>query len=515
VSSSSPRGEAVRDDRTSYWLASTEAPSYGNLNGTAKADVVVVGGGIVGLTAALRLADAGQDVLVVEGDRIAAGVSGFTTAKLTAGHGLAYSHLEDAFGKEVAGLYAESQAAALRFVVELCGDRGIECDLERRTNVLYAESDADLKLLEAEEEAAVRAGLDVELRDDSALPFPIAGALCLPQQAQFHVRRYLLAVAAVLAQSGGRIVENSRVTEIDRPGSYEVHAVGGTAVAPTVIVASHYPLVAQGFFATRIHSRRSYVVAGSVEGDLDGMYINVSEPTRSLRTVPLEDGGRLLLVGGEGHRVGQESDTAGRYATLERFMHDSFAAGETLYRWSTQDAFTLDGLPFVGPVDGSDGLYVATGFGGWGMTNGTMAGLLLADAAQGIGSPWDEVYALGRRSLLASAGRFVKENTNVALQQAAGRLRSSGSLAEVGPGEAAVVSQDGNDVAVHRSSDGMLSAVSAACTHMGCVVAWNGAESSWDCPCHGSRFATDGRVLHGPATKPLKPVDLTSRSEDT
>ena len=510
-------GEAARADRASYWVASTPSTELDKLEGSREADAVVVGAGIVGLTSALLLGESGKRVLVLEADRIAAGVSGYTTAKLTAGHGLTYSHLESAFDAETARTYAEAQSAAIAFVRELCDSHAIECDLEARANVVYAGTEDDLSTLEAEAAAAARAGLAASLAEVE-LPFPFAGALRLEDQAQFHVRKYLLALASIVSAAGGSVHESSRVTEIEgENGVYSVRTEEGTATAPVVVIATHYPIVEPGFFATRIHPRRSYVVAAPLEAgaDIDGMFINVSSPTRSFRTAPLGDGRRLLLVGGEGHRVGQDDDSAERYATLERFMNESFAVGETAYRWSTQDNFTLDGLPYIGTVDDSPGVHVATGFGGWGMSNGTLAAMLVRDAVTDVENPWAATFALGRRSILASAKRFVTENTNVAAQQVGGRLDSVADLDGIPTGRGLVVSIDGQDVALSRSPDGDVHAVSATCTHMGCTVSWNSAESSWDCPCHGSRFAPDGHVLHGPAIERLEAVELEAPTTAT
>ena len=511
IQSTNGLGEATRPDRVSFWVASTTAPRHAELVGRRQVDIAVIGAGIVGLTTAFLLSEAGHEVLVVEADQVAAGVSGYTTAKVTAGHGLIYSHLESAFDSGTARSYAESQTAALSLIRGLCEERSLECDFEPQANFVYAESDDDLEQLEREAAAAQRAGLPVDLVDGRELPFPVSGALRLDEQAQFHVRKYLLALASLVAEAGGEIVESSRVTEVTGEGSYVVRTDRGSVEARCVVVASHYPLIEQGFFVTRIHPRRAYVVAAPLTGgsSLPGMLINASSPTRSLRTTPLADGNRLLLVGGEGHRVGQEDDTEARYATLERFMHEHFAVGQTTHRWSTQDNFTLDRLPFIGSVADREDLYVATGFAGWGMTNGTVAAMLISDAVRGVAGPWAPIYGLERHSLLASAGRFLSENTNVAAQQVGGRLQQRpDSAAEIEPGQGAVISLDGEHVAVSRSPDGSLAAVSASCTHMGCLVSWNAAESSWDCPCHGSRFAADGRVLHGPAVSGLEAVEL-------
>jgi glycine/D-amino acid oxidase-like deaminating enzyme/nitrite reductase/ring-hydroxylating ferredoxin subunit len=514
-------GEAGRADRVSYWIASAEGTNLDPLAAETEADVAIVGGGIVGLTTALLLAESGREVLVVEADRIAAGVSGYTTAKLTAGHGLLYSHLGSSFGTDAARLYAESQLAGLAYVSDLCERHAIDCDLETRPNYVVADTDEQLEKLDAEMEASLDAGLAVRrVGDLGVVPFPAAGALVLEDQAQFHVRKYLLALARLIVQAGGRIVERSRVTEIRGEGPYDVRTAEGLVRAGAVVVATHYPIVEQGFFVTRIHPHRAYVVAAPLTGNApEGMFINTGSPTRSVRTAPLPDGRRLVFVGGEGHRVGQEEDTTGRYAALERFMGEHFSVTETMFRWSTQDNRSVDRLPYIGRAGDKGNLYVATGFAGWGMTNGTVAALMISDALQDKVSPWSSLYSLDRQHLAASAKSFLTENTKVAAEELKGALRSGAvkSLEEIEPGQATILSVNGSDHAVSRDSSGGLHAVSATCTHMGCTVAWNEAESTWDCPCHGSRFAVDGHVLHGPALHPLKATSLgaTTKTGET
>jgi glycine/D-amino acid oxidase-like deaminating enzyme/nitrite reductase/ring-hydroxylating ferredoxin subunit len=490
-------------------MATTEAPEYGRLVEEVDAGVVVVGAGIVGLTTALLLAEAGVDVVVVEADELAASVSGYTTAKLTAGHGLIYSHLRN-LDADAPRMYAESQLAGLRLVSSLCERHTIDCDLETTPNHVVAETDEELEKLEAEAKACHEAGLPVELVADPRLvPFPAVGALALPDQRQFHVRRYLLGLAQITTEAGGRIFDHSRVVEITGDGPYVVRTADGSARAPAVVVATHYPIVEQGFFATRIHPRRSYVIAAALTGARpEGMFINVGSPTRSLRTSPLPDGRRLLLVGGEGHRVGQEKDTSARYEALERFMREHFVVGETMFRWSTQDNHSIDRLPYVGRLGDEGQLYVATGFAGWGMTNGTAAGLTISDAIRGKPTPWAPLYDPQRKQLLASAKSFLVENVNVAAQQLKGaRGGAAAALNSLQPGQGAVISIDGSEQAFSRDTRGELHAVAATCTHMGCTVTWNDAESTWDCPCHGSRFAPDGTVLHGPALQPLERLE--------
>jgi glycine/D-amino acid oxidase-like deaminating enzyme/nitrite reductase/ring-hydroxylating ferredoxin subunit len=500
-----------RADRTSFWLDTSERAVLPSLTGTDDVEVAVVGGGIVGLTAALFVAQDARSVLVVEGARLASGVSGFTTAKVTAGHRLAYSRLESDHGTTAARQYAEAQQAGLSLVRSVVQRHDITCDLERLSNYVVAQEEVELESIEDEAAAASRAGLNARVVTDSDTPFPSVGAVELSDQSQFHPRRYLLGLADAVLQSGGKIVERSGVLEITGEGPYVVRTEQGEVRAATVVVATNYPIVDPGLFATRIHPSRSYVVAARLSGDSwpSGMYINVGSPTRSIRTAPLDDGGRLAIVSGEGHRVGQESNTEERYSRLERFMREHLDVGETLYRWSTQDAYSVDGLPFVGRIADDQDLFVATGFAAWGMTNGTAAALAIAKEIQGKRPEWAELLTLNRGTVRASATDFVRENVNIAVQEVAGALRGSdASITDLRPGEAAVVEFDGNAVAAYRDASGALHAVSAICTHMGCKVSWNPAEASWDCPCHGSRFTPDGAVLHGPALRALGPASI-------
>jgi glycine/D-amino acid oxidase-like deaminating enzyme len=258
----------------------------------------------------------------VEGARLASGVSGFTTAKVTAGHRLAYSRIESDHGADAAHRYAEAQRAGLSLVRTLVESHRIACDLEVLPNYVVAQQEAELESIEDDAAAARRAGLDARVVTESQAPFPSVGALELPDQSQFHPRRYLLGLADAAVKSGGRILERSGVLDVTGEGPYVVRTEEGDVRAPTVVVATNYPIVDPRFFATRIHPWRSYVVAARLSSGTApaGMYINVGTPTRSVRTAPLTDGGRLVIVSGEGHRVGQESDTEDRYALLERFM---------------------------------------------------------------------------------------------------------------------------------------------------------------------------------------------------
>ncbi|MDQ1712003.1 MAG: hypothetical protein QOE45_1453 [Frankiaceae bacterium] len=499
----------------SYWIASTPTTRYDAAPAELDVDVAVLGGGIAGLSTAAALQTRGRSVAVVEAGRIVEGVTGHTTAKVAASHGLLYAYLIDAFGEERARLYADSQQAALDHIVRTTADEGVDCDLVRTPSYVYSEDPAEVETLEREVEAATRLGLPVSLVKDVPLPYDVAGAIRYDDQARFHPRRYLLHLAERIVANGGLVVESTRALDVDEGDPCVVTTDRGVVRARDVVVATHIPFLDRGMFFARQFPKRDYVVAARIDPTHapDGMFLSTETPTHSVRVT--EDGDALLLiVGGEGHTTGRADDTEDRYRRLEAWTTERFGVTDFTHRWSTQDYTSTDRVPFVGRFHpGAKRLWVATAFGAWGMTNGTMSGLLLADLVTGVENPWAGVYDPGRIGpVTTKAKEFVKENVAVAKELVTGYL-SPGDVASVddlAPGEAAVVRTGLSKTAAYRDDDGVLHAVSARCTHLGCVVGWNAAERSWDCPCHGSRFGVDGAVLQGPAVEPLARKDLQS-----
>jgi glycine/D-amino acid oxidase-like deaminating enzyme/nitrite reductase/ring-hydroxylating ferredoxin subunit len=496
---------------SSFWITSTREPGYDQLEEQLATTVLVVGGGITGLTTALLLKRAGVPVVVLEGATVGSGVTGHTTGKVTAGQSLAYSHLEEVHGLETSRAYAQSQLAALDLVFRLAADLDIDCDLRHATDWVFAENEQEVALLEAELRASERAGLGRLLRRTVAAPVPARAALGLPQQAELHARKYILGLAAAVDGDGSRVFEHSRVLELETEGALVGRTERGGVTAEHVVLATNAPIGPDSRFSSRVHAWRAYAVAARVpKGSVQDMWINVGSSTRSLRSAPLEEGSAELLIAvGEGHRVGQEADTEARYRALSLFVQEHFGVTPE-YAWSTQDQYSVDGLPFIGRVSGEERpVYVATGFGGWGLTNGSLAGLLLRDAIIEHENAWSPVFDANRSPLIQAPGSFLRANSEVAWQMLYGRVkRRERDVEGVPHGTGTVIRTDDGQVAVYREEDGGIHAVSAACTHMGCVVGWNEAERTWDCPCHGSRFAIDGEVIEGPATRPLEPVDV-------
>ena len=492
----------------SIWVATGPHPeARPELRERVEVEVAVVGGGIVGITTALLLAEAGKEVALVEAGRLAGGVSGYTTAKVTSQHGLIYDRLRSRFGPDGARTYGQVNEQALRWIVERVAAEGIDCDLRRQPAYAYVPEGESAREVEAEHAAAAEAGLPATLVGEGPLPYPIERAVRFGDQAEFHVRKYLLALAERLERAGGRIFERSPATGLGFDGApVSIPTPGGTVLAERAVIATHYPYLDRSLSFARVHAERSYAIACRIEGaPPEGMHIATGSTTRSIRGVPGPDE-ELLLVGGEGHRVGAHTDTEERYARLERFAREHWAVRSVDYRWSSQDNFTLDGVPYVGRLTPrSDRTLMATGFAKWGLTGGTAAALLLVDLLLERPNDSAAFFDPWRLTARASAPTFLKEQAHIGAHMIGDRLLRPGlrSSDDLAPGEGGVVRLGGHKVAAFRHDDGRLDAVSARCTHLGCQVTWNPAERSWDCPCHGSRFGTDGTVLQGPAVKPL------------
>jgi glycine/D-amino acid oxidase-like deaminating enzyme/nitrite reductase/ring-hydroxylating ferredoxin subunit len=498
---------------TSYWMVSAETPDHPILTEDITVDVAVVGAGIAGLSVASEIARTGRSVAVLEAGGMAAGVTGFTTAKVSVLHGPIYHHLADKLGKQTAEAYAASQTLAMEHVATTVERLGIDCDLERQPAYVYTESDADVDMLRAEAESARRAGLPATFTQDTGLPFPVAGSVRVEDQLVFHPRKYLRAVAAEYVDQGGLIFENTRVTDLHEGSPCVLTTEAGHRVeARDVVVATHYPVFDRAMLFTRLTPKREFVVAGVVADAADprAMYISTGSDTRSLRGAPY-DGGRLLIATGGKFTPG-DTKAPERLAELTDWLTDRFPVDDVRFTWAAQDNFSGDKVPFIGPLHpGAKHAWVATGFGGWGMTNGVLAGLMLRDLLDGRPPSWARTYdprrvhpALEAKTFVSSGARSVAGlvgNAGAHLKAKLGRVKAIEDLA---PGQAGIVSDSEGEWATYVDEDGAAHSVSPTCTHLGCLIAFNGVEKAWECPCHGSRFDLDGAVLQGPATRPLK-----------
>ncbi|MRX71542.1 FAD-dependent oxidoreductase [Bacillus lacus] len=495
-----------------YWREGIDFPSFPSLNNDIKTDVAVIGAGITGITAAYLLAKEGKKVTVLEANEILNGTTAHTTAKITAQHGIIYDELISHFGLENTKLYYDANQEALEFIRNLVKSENIHCDFSDQDAVIFTNEEPYLEQLQKEYQAYQKLNIDSTYDSEMLLDLPMKAALTMKHQAQFHPLKYLVHLVEKLKDEGVSFYEHTTAEDIQEGDVSKVITRSGHSVeADAVIVATHYPFYdGKGFYFSRLHAERSYSVAVKAEKDLEaGMYINAEQPSRSVRYTQNEAGEKVLIIGGEGHKTGQSENTLKHYEALQSFSDEHFGIQEFPNRWSTQDLFTLDQVPYIGKITAnSQNIYVATGFRKWGMSNGTAAALLLTDLIVGRENRYADLFTPSRFKADPGVKEFIKENTNVAVELVKGKVEGADKkLEELNLDEGAVVKVNGKRAGAYRDSAGQVHLVDTTCTHMGCEVEWNNGERSWDCPCHGSRFDYAGEVLEGPAVKPLKKVN--------
>ncbi|RJQ38513.1 FAD-dependent oxidoreductase [Candidatus Microgenomates bacterium] len=495
--------ETIQGKTESIWIATSRDTNYPALKNNIEVDVAIIGGGITGLTSALLLKRAGKSVAVIEADKIVKGTTGYTTAKITSLHTLIYKYLIDNFGKENAQKYANAQQSAIEKMAQIVKEKNIKCDFIRTSSYTYTESEDYVKQIKDEAEAAKSLGLPASFITTTPLPFHIKAALRFDNQAQFHPRKYLLALADEINGDGSYVFENSRVTNIKEDEPYLVTAENKTLKAKKVIVATNFPILNKHLNFT--DPEKSCALALYIEGKVpEGMYINNQKPLFSIRNQPTEKG-KILIITGNVYKTEDGNDVIESLKLLEKITREHFKAKSVEYYWSTQDSKTIDGIPYIGKYPSSNHFLVAAGFGGWGMTNGTAAAMILSDIILSRQNPWASIFDPNRIKQGKSVIKVIEENVNFMRNYISGHLKKEKSdLSEIKKGEANIVEINNKKIAAYRDNNNVIHAVSAVCTHMGCIVAFNNGEKTWDCPCHGSRFDTDGDVIHGPAVKSLE-----------
>lgn len=498
----------------SLWIATTPSTAWPALDRDIDVNVAVVGGGITGISVAWRLQQAGKRVAVLEAGRVAGATTGHTTAKVTSLHGLSYARLRDDAGDEAIRQYATANQAAIAEMARTVEAEEIDCDFHRAAAYTFTTDASKVSEIEAEVEAAKTAGLPASFTTETELPFDVAGAIRVEDQAMFHPRSYCLALAERIDGAGSRIFEGTRVIDVSTTDNRcDVVTTGGRVRADHVVLATQIPFLDRGGFFARTSPSRSYALAARIEGPLpEGMYLGAGEDGHSVRPYRGESGD-YVIIGGEGHKVGHDDDTRRRYDALEAWARETYQVTGIPYSWSAQDYMPVDGVPYIGKLTPmSDRIFVATGFKKWGMTTGVIAAMLIDDAIHGRENAWHPVFDSTRLDVSRSAKAFIRENMDVATRFVWDRLSrpQAAPVDSLAPDSGGIVDIDGVSAAAYRDADGRLHVVSPSCAHMGCTLSWNTAERTWDCPCHGSRFNVDGNVIQGPSVRDLERPEIPS-----
>ena len=429
----------------SIWLKTSSKPRFDALGGNKKTDVLIIGGGVAGILCAYKLREAGVDCMLVEATEICGGITKNTTAKITLGHGLIYYKMIKRFGEDKARLYAEAQSKAIQEYAQFC--ENIDCDVETRDNYVYSLNDR--KKIEKEVAALNRIGVKSDFSNAKELPFRVAGAVRVKDQAQFHPLKFLYTIAKDLP-----IYENTKVTELM---PHKAKTNRGEIAFKKLIIATHFPMLNKhGLYSLKLYQHRSYVIALKSAQNVGGMYVDESDTGLSFRNY-----GDLLLLGGGGHRTGKKG---GCWQELENFARKHYKNAEIVGKWATQDCMTLDDIPYIGQyAKSTPDVFVATGFNKWGMTNAMVAADILCDLVQGKNNPYSAVFNPSRTVLRPQLA-----------------------------------------VNAFESTIGLLTPTAPRCPHLGCALKYNRVEHTWDCPCHGSRFTEKGELIDNPATDDKK-----------
>jgi glycine/D-amino acid oxidase-like deaminating enzyme/nitrite reductase/ring-hydroxylating ferredoxin subunit len=502
--------------KKSYWADHASLPKFPRLGKDLKVDVVIVGGGITGVTAAYLLKKEGRTVALVERDRCGGMDTGHTTAHLTHVTDLRLHELEARFGRDHAQATWDAGRAAMQQIDEIVRSEQLLCDLVSVPGYLHAvrgeTKERDRKLLQKDAQLAQEMGFEAEYLDD--VPFVETAGVRFPNQAKFQPLKYLRGLIESFESDHCHVFEHTEVTVVqDQPLIIKTN--GHEIACDYLIVATHVPLmgkaglVSAALLQSKLASYSSYAVGARVpkRSVPEALFWDTAEPYHYLR-LDTHRGHDYLVLGGEDHKTGQEEDPDRCFRNLEDLVATLVPAAEVNSRWSGQVVETNDGLPFIGET--SDGQFVATGFSGNGMTFGTLGAMMACDAAMGRNNPWQALFDPSRKKLLGGTWDYIRENLDYPYYMIKDRMSSAETetLQSVKPGDGKILKLKGRRLAVYRDPKGKVTTLSPICTHLGCIVNWNPAESTWECPCHGSKFEAQGKVLAGPAEAPLDRVLL-------
>jgi glycine/D-amino acid oxidase-like deaminating enzyme/nitrite reductase/ring-hydroxylating ferredoxin subunit len=475
-------------------------------------DVIIAGGGVTGITTGLQLQKAGKKCLIAEAQSLCFGTTGGTTAHLNTFFDTYYDRIKKDFGEDAIQLVASATGKALDLYKSNIEEYAIDCGYQQKDGYLYSQNEKQTEQLDKIFEASKLAGVDVSYTDRIPVPVEFEKAIVYHEQAQIHPARYVYALAKAFEEAGGVILQNCSIENVvETEGMVTVQTNLGGAQASYLIYATHIP-PGVNLLHFRCAPYRSYAMAVKLKSENypDGLAYDMYDPYHYYRTQEI-DGEKYFIVGGEDHKTGHEENTEACFNKLEAHVSKYFEADKIAFKWSSQYFEPSDGLAYIGLLPGSSGnILVATGYGGNGMTYSHIAAPLLTDLITKKENAYAALFNPNRVKPVAGFSNFVKENADVVALFIEKRISTEKlkELAGMAPGEGRIVKYEGEKLAIYKDEAGQLHAVNPVCTHVKCIVQWNGAEKSWDCPCHGARYSVDGKVMTGPAQKDLEIVAL-------
>lgn len=497
----------------SLWNQFASIKDYPTLTENISADVAIIGAGITGISLACNLAQRGYKVVVLESLKVGGGTSSHSTGNLYFTVDKNLNHLHEKYSFKEIQKVIEARSACLNQIEEWVNQLDLDCDFKRQPWYLYStSSDYDSKI-DTEFEAAQKVNIPIERVEKTPLPLQTSKAVKVENQAQINPMKYVQELALSVSGKNCRVFEGTRVVNVEEKNDQvTLTTTGGKVRAKYAVHATHIP---KGIMAVQsaLSMYREYGIAceTNIPDFPGGIFWGFHQGGKKFSTrVYHRDGRKFLIVVGEAHRVGQAESNIQSIKNLEKFAREHFAVTDVSYRWGGQHYRPADLLPYIGRNDENSRIFIATGFSTDGLVYGTLAGMLIADEIDERTNEWADLFK-PRFTPLKSAGNVIKENLNTAaqyLKDLPGKAEEE-SFKEIKNGEGAVVEKGGEKIAASRDENGELHLVSAVCTHMQCIVNWNNAEQTWDCPCHASRFKSDGTVLEGPAYEPLPNIEMT------
>ncbi len=476
---------------------------------SATVDILIAGGGITGISTAYELQKRGLSCLLIEAHTLGYGTTGGTTAHLNSMPDTSFDILEKKFGASAAKTVFGAMDAAVRQIEKNARELQIDCDFEFKKALLFSKTSRQSSHLEEIIEKSRKAGLDIAPTDDPVMDLPHEKVAVIANQAQFHPVKYIYALAAAFEKAGGTIIQHCRLNSFDEKDGITVETTMGKIQSKRLFFATHIP-PGINLLDFRCAPYRSYALAAELieERYPDCLIYDMDEPYHYYRTHIL-NGKKYLVFGGEDHKTGHDENALAHFRNLESMLSEQFKVADIPYKWSSQFYEPVDGLPYIGELPGhSENVFVATGFSGNGMTWSQVAAVMIPDLITGRQHVCRELLDPKRVKPMAGFTHFIKENAEVVRDFVTDRITADkvNSLAEIPPGEGRIIRYEGDPLAVYKDGKGVIHAVNPVCTHVKCIVQWNNAEKSWDCPCHGARYSIDGEVLTGPSTMDLKQV---------
>ncbi len=493
----------------SFWIENFKNKTYPTLDKDLDVDVCIIGGGITGISCGYYLTKNNLKVCILEKDTIIGKTSGHTTAKITAQHGLIYKYLFDSYGKECAQKYLNSNLEAITNIKNIIDEENIDCDFEFQNSYVYTTNANEIKKIKDEAKILEKLNFNARLLDKINLPIPdVKAAIEFHHQAQFNPMKYAEGLCEYITENNGLIFEHSKVVRLKQEEKeYNVYTTNNVVKAKHIIVATRYPIINfPGFYFLKMYSETSNVIALETSLPLfKGMYINDDVPTYSFRTTQL-NGKQILLVGGMNHKTGAKIDLSNSYNILEQKAKELYPDAKVLYKWNTHDSISIDKIPYIGEFSTFyPNVYVATGFKKWGMTTSNVAANIITDKILGKENKYEEIYKATRLQPIKNRkelGNILKESSHSLLFNKLDLPAATPK--DVEPGEGKIVNDNGTKVGIYKDETGKEYKIIPKCRHLGCELSWNNLDKTWDCPCHGSRYTYEGKLIYGPSKKDLK-----------